>query len=318
VFLFINKEDKLVVTTSMATKASIESWFIPTDIFMITCNILSILFAIFCLIHIILDKTCRTVPMMLVGNSCFATLMFGTTMLCMTSSTLRNDLQQIQYQDSLCVLAGYLGYGTCAIQNYSFLLQAIYRYLLVVHPTRLFWHSWQIQILFICISWIFCITFPLEFLLTNQIIYDVENQICQMHLRFSFPIIYMAFCLFGIPVSMIIGIYFILVRYVKRMSTNITRVNILPRAQRELKLVRRIVILVMILLTICTPYQLFLIMSFFNSTPKYNFRIAFIFGDTAMLCVIIALFQITDPLKVSVMKSLKKRSNTNIVVPVVS
>jgi hypothetical protein len=157
------------------TKTTIESWFIPRDIIMITFNILAIILAMLFLIIIILDKTCQTVPMLLVANSCFATFIFESTMLSTTIFTLQNDLKQIEYQYSLCVFLGYFISITCAMHNYSFLLQAIYRYFLIVHPTRLFWQSKRIEILFICISWIIAIVSPMEYLFTGQIISDVNN-----------------------------------------------------------------------------------------------------------------------------------------------
>nr|ACD54821.1 unknown [Adineta vaga] len=239
--------------------------------------------------------------MILVGNTCVATLAFAINILCMNTFTLYNDLKQIEYEYSLCVLLGYLSYTTCAIQNYSFLLHAIYRYLLIVHPTRLFWHS--------------CL-FPLLFLYTGQLIYDVDNQMCQMFLRFSFPVIYMAFCLYIIPVSMTMSIYLILVRYVKKMNTHMVTMNRLSRAQRDLKMVRRIIILIIILIGIFFPYQLFLILSFFNRAPRYNFRIGFLFGEIGMVYVIVALFKFTDPLKMTLMKIII--NPTNMIIPAVS
>ncbi|CAF1444620.1 unnamed protein product [Adineta steineri] len=283
-----------------STKTSIESWFIPVDILIIICDVSSVILAILFLIIIIRDRTCRTVPMMLVGNSCFATLMFGSAMVNLTSLTLEKDLIQIYSHDLFCIFAGYLIHVTCAAQNYSFLLQAIYRYLLILHPTRFFWHSFRIQILFICMSWIIAFIFPMEYLFTGQIVYDVNNQVCELLPRLSFSVIYMAFCLFGIPVSMIMFIYFILVRYVKKMNTHVTPINTLVRALRELKMIRRTVILITIVVTVCFPYQLFLLMSFFNRKPKYNFRIAYVFGDISILCVIITVFIFTDRLKASV------------------
>jgi hypothetical protein len=115
---------------------------------------------------------------------------------------------------------------------------------------------------------------------------------------------------------MIIFVYFILVRYVKRMRTHMTAMNTLSRAQRELKMVRRIVILVTVLLTLCFPYEMFLIMSFFVSAPKYDFRIAFIFGNTSLTCVIMALFQFSDPLKASIIKRINRQ--TNMIIPVIA
>ncbi|CAF0981002.1 unnamed protein product [Adineta steineri] len=223
--------------TENSTKTSVEPWFIPCDIFMLICNILTITLTILFLILIILDKTYRTVPMVLVGNSCLTILCFACTMLGATSSTIEKDLKQIQYQDPLCIFFGYLMYATPTVQNYSILLQAIYRYLLIVHPT---------------------------------------------------------------------------LRYVKRMNRVVTAISTLSRAQRELKMVRRTVILISILVTLFIPYQLFAIMSFFNFTIKYDFRIAFLFGDTGMLCVVIALFKFTDPLKTSLMKRINKWTNTTV------
>jgi hypothetical protein len=292
-----------------STKTSIEPWFIPFDIFIIFCNVLSVTFAIFFLIVIISDKTRRTVPMLLVGNSCFSTLMFGIAMLIVISLTLEKDLKRIEYYDSLCIFGGYFSHVTCAAQNYSFFLQAFYRYLLIVYPSRSFWHSYRTHILFICISWIFVFVFPMEYLFTGQIVYDVNNQVCELQHKLSFSVIYMGLCLFGIPVSMIHFMYFILVRYVKKMNTLVTPNNTLVRARRNLKIIRRTVILISIVVTVCFPYQLFVVMSFFNSAPKYNFRIAYLFGETSKLCVLITLFLFTGQLKKAVMKIITKSTN---------
>ena len=85
--------------------------------------------------------------MMLVANSCLAELVFGSDMLGMAIFTFQNDLKQIQYQDSLCIFRGYLGYIATILQNYSYLLQAVYRYIIVVYPTRLFWQSAKFQLI---------------------------------------------------------------------------------------------------------------------------------------------------------------------------
>jgi hypothetical protein len=65
-----------------------------------------------------------------------------------------------------------------------------------------------------------------------------------------------------IPISLIVLIYFKLVRYVREISKHITTANPLVRAQRELKMVRRIVILVIGVTTIGFPYATFVFISF--------------------------------------------------------
>ncbi|CAF0841219.1 unnamed protein product [Rotaria sordida] len=288
----------------------VESWFIPLNILSIICTIFVIGFATFFLFILVFDKTCHTVPMMLVANSCLAELLLAINGLWIAVFTLQNDFKQIQYHDSFCVFRGYISFSSYALQNCSYLLQSIYRYVIVVYPNRLFWQTARTQLFFIVFSWIFAFVYPIVFLFTNEIIYNVDNQICQVSLRLSFSVIYTAQCLYIIPVLSIIFVYFLLIRYVKGMNKRVIPVNTLFRAQRELKMVRRIVILVMILFIAGFPYALFVFISLFTSPPKYHFRIAYAFINLLLPFAMISLFQFTDTLKASVKKILNYRPNT--------
>ena len=292
-----------------STTAMIELWFIPLSIFMIVCAILIIIFATIFLLVIIFDNTCHTVPMMLVANSYLTLAITTSACLSMYIFTLKNDLKQIIYQDSLCDFRGYMSNSIAAAGNCSFLLQAVYRYIIVIHPNRLSWQSVRYQIFLICLTWIFAFLYSIAFLFTGDYIYNVDNQICQLPLRLSFSVIYTALVSYVIPVSMIMFIYFKLVRYVKEMSKRVTTGNTLSRAQRELKMVQRTVILVTTLVIICFPYALFLFLSFFNRAPKYHFRIAFAFIDVSCLVTIFIVFQFTEPLKTSLLKIIKRPLN---------
>lgn len=116
----------------------IESWCIPFDILMIIFVAFAIISSLIFLLNITLDKTCHTVSMVLVTNSCLAAFLFECDLLGIAIFTLRNDLKQTQYQDVLCTLRAYLGYCSCAALNYSFVLQSIYQYVIVIYPVRLF------------------------------------------------------------------------------------------------------------------------------------------------------------------------------------
>jgi hypothetical protein len=245
--------------------------------------------------------------MMLVANSCLAQIIFAGDILAMIIVTLQNDLQQRHYQDSLCVFRGYLSYVLSAVTNYSFLLQAIYRYVIVIYPSRLVWQSVRIQVIYICMTWIFGFIYPLAFMFTGNIIYNFDNQICQIPLRPSFSLVFMICNAYVIPVLVIQFIYLKLVRYVKEMSKRVATGNSLSRGQRELKMVRRIVIIVTILTTLCLPYTVFICMSFFTDPPIYHFRIASAFINSSLLLIMIALFQFTDPLRASILKRIHLR-----------
>jgi hypothetical protein len=296
----------LSMLISNSSTINFESWFIPLDILSIVCIILVILFAILLLSVIILDKTCHTVPIMLIANSCLIAFLSGCCLFNLHLFTLQNDLKQIQYQDSFCIFRGYTTYVSCAVFNYSFLIQSLYRYVIVIYPNLLFWQSWKCQLMLICLTWLFSFIYPFVFTFTNEILYNVDNQICQLPFRFSFSIIYLVNCAYLIPVLIIMLIYFKLVRYVKQMSKRITPVNILLRARRELKMVQYTIIIITILIILCFPYALFIFISFFVTPPRYHFRIAYIFADVSLVCVMIAIFYFTESIKASVMKRIKK------------
>ncbi|CAF4074128.1 unnamed protein product [Adineta steineri] len=93
------------------------------------------------------------------------------------------------------------------------------------------------------------------------------------------------------------------------MNKRVTLVNKLLRAQRELKMVSRIVILTSIFLILGIPYTIFVFMGYFTSPPKYHFRIALTFIEISLVFVMIALFQFTDPIRTSIMKRINRQPN---------
>jgi hypothetical protein len=77
------------------TTTTMETWFIPLDILLIMCTTSAIGLAMIFLFAIIFDKTCHTVPMMLVANVCLTGLVLGMDTLWMGIFTLQNDPKKI-------------------------------------------------------------------------------------------------------------------------------------------------------------------------------------------------------------------------------
>ncbi|CAF0733368.1 unnamed protein product [Adineta steineri] len=251
--------------------------------------------------------------MILVINSCVSELLLASRMISIAIVELLNDLRQIQYQDSLCIFRSYIGYVFCAGQFYSYLLQANYRYMTVVSPNRLLWQSERLQVFLIDLSWIFAFICTIPHMLTNEIQYYIDDQLCELPLHLSFISVYNIVFIYLLPMGGIIFIYFKLIIYVKDMSKRVTLTNTLSRAKRELQMVNRIIILVSIELTLGIPYTIFLLMGFISQPPKYPIRIAFSFVDVSLLLIMIALFQFTDPVKTIVMKKLNRQPHTDAV-----
>ncbi|CAF3894466.1 unnamed protein product [Adineta steineri] len=181
---------------------------------------------------------------MLTINSCLSEFILTNTLFWAGIFTLINDLQQIQHKDSFCVFRCYLIHCGCFLQGHSYLLQAIYRYIKIIYPSRLSWQSRQNQLLLIGTIWILAFVHAIPFLFFDGIVYNVHNQVCQMVLGFYFLMIYMMFTDYILPMILIMLVYFKLLRYVKKMSKRVTSTNTLSRAQRELKMVRRTVIMI--------------------------------------------------------------------------
>ncbi len=278
------------------TTVNFQSWFIMISIATIISLVLAILLAVIFLTIVIFNKTCHTIPLMLTSNSCMAEIIYGSNMLSVAIFTLQNDIKQRAFQDILCTLRDYLGFLGTALLLYSFTLQALYRYIIVVYPTRISWQSIRVQATLICLSWLFCIISLLPWLLMDTATYNVDNQACILPFRLSVPIIYNVTLVYLIPISIIILIYFKLVRYVHQMSTHaISSTQTLQQARRELVLVRRIITTISILLILGIPYTTFMFISFVTKPPKYYYRIALFFSDLSQAFIMIVLFKFSKP-----------------------
>lgn len=293
---------RLAVVIMHPTTMKGEFWFIPVDIFMIVLIIVIVLLGLLLLVIVAMDRECRTVSVMLVCNSAVIGIFFALVMLSMSSFALRNDLKQVVYEDSLCAFRGYLDYLAAALQNHSFVLHAIHRYMTVVHPSSRMWRSTLFQAVLILLQWIFLSLLFLPLFITGQINYNADNQICQIPLRWSMPIIHVTLWIFVIPMSINIFIYFRLLRYVKEIGQQTTPGNKLFHARRQLKMVRRIFILINVLLLLGLPYTTFIVMSFVTELPKYHFRIIFVFVYVSSILVMSALFYCTETIKKAAVK----------------
>ena len=173
------------------------------------------------------------------------------------------------------MLRGHLTNVSYGAVYHSFLLQALYRYVSVVYPAGHFWQSRRTHVYLMLFTWVFSSTHCAWFWLNGDMVYNANNQICQLPLRLTAAAVYNEMSVFFGPVAMIMFFYLKLVLYVKKMSKRVTLVNALARARRELKMIQRTVILVGMILTSGFPYAVFVHMGYFTEPPKYHYRNAY-------------------------------------------
>jgi hypothetical protein len=269
-------------------------WFVPLDIVMLILAIFVIICGLLLLVFLLFDRTCRTASTLLLSHSCIVGIFFALVMFHMTLFTLQRDLQQRAEEDALCIFRGYLDYCTAALQNHSFALHAVHRYMTVVHPSFRLWQSIRFQTILIMIKWIFFMSLFVPLLWRHDIRYNSDNQICQIPLTLPLPALYVTFLIFVSPVTIIIVVYYKLLRYVRSMGQHITPVNRLFRTKRQLKMIRRICVLINALLFLALPYTTFIVLSFVTVVPKYHFRIIFAFIYVASSLMMCSLFSHTN------------------------
>ncbi|CAF1018590.1 unnamed protein product [Adineta steineri] len=221
--------------------------------------------------------------------------------------TLQHDLQHSSEKSiSFCIILGFLAFVADGLQNYSYLLTAIYQYISVVYPNKVIWRTVKTQFYLIIVIWIVCIIDMLPVLLTGQISYNVNNQICQVPLRLSLPLIYVAAVIYTVPNFGITVVYIKLTRYVHQISLRTVSNHTLFHARRELRLVQRTFVLTNTLIVLGFPYLIFVLTSFFTSPPKYHFRIIFICIDISVLMVVIIGYCFTPNIKTIIRKILSR------------
>ena len=284
---------------------TIEYWYIPLDIFRLLCIIITTILSLTCLLLIVLNKTCRTVPMMLVGNTCLAQLICVCTSFILLLFTFKNDWKQIQFEDSLCKFRGYINYSITVIQNSSYNLQSIHRYLIIVHPSLRFYRSFRFQLILIILLWIFAFLVILPLFYFDQIEYNIDNQICQVPIRLSFGMIYLTLLVYVVPNVFINVIYSKLIRHVHRMNERMKRICLLSRRKRELKMIKTIVTMNTILVILAIPSVIFLLISCFTTIPKWHFRLTFLFTDLCTTALIIVVLKTNESVRIAAVKTLK-------------
>ncbi|CAF1113119.1 unnamed protein product [Didymodactylos carnosus] len=216
-----------------------------------------------------------------------------------------SDIHQLTVPTPLCAFRGYFGYTTVAAQNWSYLILAVHRYICVVHHQKRQQTSYRLHICFIAIQWIYCILFPLPLLLIpTQIQYNPSNQMCQVPIFHSPQMMYLAVCIYLTPVTSIIIIYILLVKYVNKISRQQQQQQCQPthitlfQARRQLSMLKRIILLTIFLLTCCGPYMAFVLIGFRGTDPyEYHFRIAYIFLDSSVVFVMIAIVYSTNNIR---------------------
>jgi hypothetical protein len=237
---------------------------------------------------------------LLSSNTFLAALIYSSAHFSIAISVLRSDIAVIdgtrkQFHNPFCKSSAFVFYSGCALLYYSYVLEAIQRFSRIVLYDCRWLHEHRIQILFIILQWFFCIlgTF-IPLFTTNQLQYDIYMNMCIIPIRSSGWTMYYAIFCYSIPLILIGIFYHRLIQYILtvrgRVSACLISGSVVVAAQRQLTLIRRVIVLVSILTISGLPYSVFIFMGFWMDPPVYQFRISFLCVDIALASVVCTMF----------------------------
>jgi hypothetical protein len=204
---------------------------------------------------------------LLVGNASLAGLLFNLVIFTQAFHML------IGRPDILCILRGHLIHSFAGSVYHSICLQAFHRLFVTVFSHRPQLQNVKVLVIMLIIQWIFSLTFCLPKL--NS--YPMISDICLGPFHHRYVFIHLSFAVYLIPIIILIIIYSLILRYIKKKSSPYIVSN-KYRLHREISILRRIIIPVFIMLITGFPISVFFVQGQFSfQTPEYAVRIGMIF-----------------------------------------
>lgn len=250
---------------------------------------------------IIYRHNCFNFPTLLACNTALIVLVFAADNLAVACYMLIWERQKVLVIDFLCLLRGYIHHSSLVSIHHSLLLQAVQRYCSIKTIKLLDSHTRKI--LFVLFQWILDFTFLLPILLTGNFTKFFLDNICLISFEKPYVLILVAIVsVVSVDVIMII-LYRRLIRYVHQMSAKV-HVNRQKQMHRDLKMIRRVILLNFQLLFLSVPVIIVTILAAIRQDliVKNLFRILLVIVNAAPCSMLIILFWITPNLRKGVLE----------------
>lgn len=259
-------------------------------------------------IAFIYRKRCFNFPTFVALNTILGVFIFSAIGIALCGYMIVWDQQQVPNIDYLCQFRAYLTHSTGGFIHHTFILQAVQRYL-KVRRIHVFNNPIRKALLFVT-QWIFSYTYILPVLLTGNMVKPKVDNLCFITLTKPYVIIPIAIASYFLTDVIVITLYRRLVNYIRQVSSIITA-NRRARIQRELILVRRIIMLNGMLVLVGSPVIACLILSLLpgNLLPYYCLRIILLLINLPMTYLVIVLCMQTPSLHQSFIECFKLVTN---------
>jgi len=167
-----------------------------------------------------------------------------------------------------CRTSGYIGLVSCIAKVFSYVIQAISRYMSTVLSQHRQLITFREHIIMIIISWLFSIILSSLMLISPIAFqYEVESRLCVLTSKVfhtSLTIIIIGYIL---PVNIIILLYYLIIRYITRANRSRLNTATIQNNKRNLKVIRNILKLLAVGIIGGAPYFLSTIINRISQTP---------------------------------------------------
>ncbi|UJR32580.1 hypothetical protein I4U23_020040 [Adineta vaga] len=220
------------------------------------CTFIAIIVAVFILILILVKKRLHTITHMLICNTCVSSILFCIVQ-CNNYVYLGFILSETS--NSSCQWRAYFAYMSISAVVYSYLVQAISRFLFSILSLKYPWViSFKMHLILILIQWIIVIVIPSSVHIQKDIIFD-PFVLCWVPKTSVFHATHIYSTCYGIPIVFIVTTYiYIYIRIKRNKALTIAMIAVM-RHNRDVEVLRNIMILLSIYILGGTPSLLYLI-----------------------------------------------------------
>ena len=197
-----------------------------------------------------------------------------------------------------CRIKGYCIYLTGYTFFYTFALQAFYRFCRINYRTRVQLHSFRLYVVLSIGLWILATCALLPSLLIGDIKYVANDYHCQFaptDMRGSFTVYSVGFLL---PFSVTLFCYMWTMYSLRRQTAALVTINQRDRAQRDMMILRRLVIFLSIVAIAAAPHLMLpIIYVIIGYLPDWIISLEWMLTESAGLAVSISLLLAAPHLK---------------------
>ncbi|CAF1141345.1 unnamed protein product [Adineta ricciae] len=220
--------------------------------------------------------------------------------------TLLGDLYGKTFNSASCTPIGYISYILLNMFYWAFINQALFRLCRISYSRYQYLQSFWFYISLSLIELVFSIIVLSPLLFWHAIVYLTEDFYCYVKFTHTRGILWLAFGIYGIPLSVLSLIYLRIVIFLRRQPKNLA-VIVQQKQQRDLVVFQRILVTIGILVILGIAPIIFLIMAQITGEDYFlAFRLIWPFISLTMIGSSLALLLFTPQLKHMILEILHR------------